>query len=518
MALLPIMMESSLLPMSNIFISIFLFLLSLLLFSQFFMRRPTSKLKLPPSPPKLPIIGNFHQVGTLLHRSLRALSHKYGPLMLLHFGNVPTLVVSSADMIREIANNHDVIFCNRPTSTAARIFFYGCADIGFAPYGEYWRQGRKVCVLELLSLKRVLSFEFVREEETAGFIHKLRDASLRGNKVNLSEMLIATLNNIVLRCILGNKFEEDDGKSKFGELIKRVMIQFTSFSFGDFFPALSWMDHLTGLISSLKATFGEIDPFLEQVLKDHEAGRGSSSDHSDNKDFVDILFQLKKDGMLQMDLTRDNLKAILLDMFMAGSDTTSSTVEWAMAELLRNESMMKKAQDEVRKVIGKKSRIEVNDMNQMDYLKCVIKETLRLHPPAALIFREASERVNLGGYDIPPKTRVLINSLAIQTDPNLWDRPEEFVPERFENNQIDLKGLDSHYIPFGFGRRGCPGLKFGVFTVEYIMASLLYWFDWKLPGGNNIAPTPKDLDMEDVFGLSAHKKNPLIVIPILYSP
>ncbi|KAH7528381.1 hypothetical protein FEM48_Zijuj05G0066400 [Ziziphus jujuba var. spinosa] len=277
-------------------------------------------------------------------------------------------------------------------------------------------------------------------------------------------MLIATLNNIVLRCILGNKFEEDDGKSKFGELIKRVMIQFTSFSFGDFFPALSWMDHLTGLISSLKATFGEIDPFLEQVLKDHEAGRGSSSDHSDNKDFVDILFQLKKDGMLQMDLT------------------------------------------------------QVNDMNQMDYLKCVIKETLRLHPPAALIFREASERVNLGGYDIPPKTRVLINSLAIQTDPNLWDRPEEFVPERFENNQIDLKGLDSHYIPFGFGRRGCPGLKFGVFTVEYIMASLLYWFDWKLPGGNNIAPTPKDLDMEDVFGLSAHKKNPLIVIPILYSP
>ncbi|KAH7510869.1 hypothetical protein FEM48_ZijujUnG0076100 [Ziziphus jujuba var. spinosa] len=238
----------------------------------------------------------------------------------------------------------------------------------------------------------------------------------------------------------GNKFEEDDGKSKFGELIKRVMIQFTSFSFGDFFPALSWMDHLTGLISSLKATFGEIDPFLEQVLKDHEAGRGSSSDHSDNKDFVDILFQLKKDGMLQMDLT------------------------------------------------------------------------------PALIFREASERVNLGGYDIPPKTRVLINSLAIQTDPNLWDRPEEFVPERFENNQIDLKGLDSHYIPFGFGRRGCPGLKFGVFTVEYIMASLLYWFDWKLPGGNNIAPTPKDLDMEDVFGLSAHKKNPLIVIPILYSP
>lgn len=196
-------------------------------------------------------------------------------------------------------------------------------------------------------------------------------------------------------------------------------------------------------------------------------------------------------------------------MFVAGSDTASSTVEWAMAELLKNKTMMKKAQEEVRKLIGKKSFIGVKDISQMDYLKCVIKETLRLHPPAALIYRETSDGVKLGGYDIPPKVMVVINSWAIHRDPNLWDRPEEFVPERFENNPVDFKGLDFHYIPFGFGRRGCPGLTFGVFAVEYLMANLLYWFDWN---------QTEELDMDEVSGLTVHKKNPLLLLPIPYRP
>nr|XP_048330627.1 cytochrome P450 71A1-like [Ziziphus jujuba var. spinosa] len=262
-------------------------------------------------------------------------------------------------MAAEITKNHDIIFCNRPKSRAADIFFYGCKDVGFAPYSEYWRQGRKVCVLELLSLRRVLSFEFVREEETGELVRKLRYASARGNMVNLSELLIATSNNIVARCILGRRFQGDDGKSKFGELIRR------------------------------------------------------------------------KDGMLQMELTLDNLKAILLDMFVAGRDTTSPIVEWGMAELLKNETTMKKAQEDIRKVIGKKSIINVNNKSKMEYLKCVIKKTLRLHPLVALIYRETSERVKLGGYDIPPKVMVLINSWAFHRNPSLWDRLKELVPEKF---------------------------------------------------------------------------------------
>ncbi|KAH7528370.1 hypothetical protein FEM48_Zijuj05G0065300 [Ziziphus jujuba var. spinosa] len=135
-----------------------------------------------------------------------------------------------------------------------------------------------------------------------------------------------------------------------------------------------------------------------------------------------------------------------------------------------------------------------------------------LHAAGALTFRETSESVKLGGYDIPPKTKVVFNTWAIQRDPNFWDRPEEFIPERFENNQVDFKGQDFQFVPFGVGRRGCPGLTFAGFLVEYVIANLLYWFDWKLPDENN--ETPKNLDMNETGGLATYMKNPLVVVPI----
>ncbi|XP_048330192.2 phenylacetaldehyde oxime monooxygenase CYP71AN24-like [Ziziphus jujuba] len=502
---------------ANYFISL-LFLLLLLFISLRFTfsltRSPKTKLKRPPSPPKLPIIGNLHQLGKLPHRSLQALSKKYGPLMHLDLGYTPTLVVSSAGMLKEITKNHDIAFSDRPKSMAADIFFYGCLDVAFTPYSEYWRQARKFFVLELLSLKRALSFGFVKEEETAGLVRKLRDASSRGLAVNLSQMLIATSNNVISRCILGQKYEEDETTTRFGELSKRAMSQFTAFNFRDFFPYLSWMDVVTGLVSSLHATFRELDPFLEKVIEDHKAALSDKDEQSsDNKkDIVDILLQLQIDGGLDMELTNVNLKAILLDLFVAGSDTISATMEWTMAELMRNKSMMKRAQEEVRRVVGKKSSIDVSDINQMNYLKCVIKETLRLHPAAVIIFRETTESVKLGGYDIAPKTRVIYNVWAVQRDPNFWDRAEEFVPERFENSQVDFRGQDFQLVPFGVGRRGCPGVTFAMFVVEYVIANLLYWFDWKLPDENN--ETPKNLDMDETVGLTKHRKNPLVVVPI----
>ncbi|PON49923.1 Cytochrome P450, E-class, group I [Trema orientale] len=207
-------------------------------------------------------------------------------------------------------------------------------------------------------------------------------------------------------------------------------------------------------------------------------------------------------------------------MFVGGSDTTSTALEWLMAELVRNPRVMKKAQEEVRSVVGNKGEIDMNDINQMEYLKCVIKETLRLHPPAVLLVpRRTMASVELGGYNIPENTRVFVNAWAIQRDPSVWDEPEEFIPERFENNSIDFKlGQNFELIPFGFGRRGCPGLAFGVTSTEYVVANLLYWFDWELPadddGGRILA---EDLDMSEVYGLTVHKKTPLHLVPISYS-
>ena len=162
-------------------------------------------------------------------------------------------------------------------------------------------------------------------------------------------------------------------------------------------------------------------------------------------------------------------------MFVGGTDTTSTTLEWLMAELLKAPSTMKRAREEVRRVVGKKSRIDLNDINQMNYLKCIIKETLRLHPPIPLMVpRETTKSVKFGGYDIPPKTRAYVNAWVVHRDPEVWDRPEEFLPERFIDSQIDFIGQDFELFPFGGGRRACPGSTFSVSSIEYVIANLLY--------------------------------------------
>jgi cytochrome P450 len=202
-------------------------------------------------------------------------------------------------------------------------------------------------------------------------------------------------------------------------------------------------------------------------------------------------------------------------MLVGGSDTTSTTLEWLMAELIKNPNIIKRAQEEVRKVVGQKSKIDANDINQMDYLKCILKETLRLHPPVPLSLpRETSANVKFRGYDILPKIRVFINLWAIQMDPTVLERPEEFLSERFKVNPVDFKGQDFEFIPFGGGRRGCPRLTFGITSVEYAIANILCWFDWRLP---SVSVHREHLDMSEVAGLTVTKKVHFHLVPILHS-
>lgn len=327
MEIVSISMQLLLQELQRSSLSVVFLLLSLLFLSLFFTNKfskPAFKLKLPPSPPKLPIIGNLHQLGKLPHVSLRALSEKYGPLLFLKLGFKQTLIISSSDMVKEMIKSQDIIFSNRPTSTAADIFFYGGKDSAFAPYSEYWRQTRKICVLQLLSMKKVLSFEYVRKEETEELVRNIRNSSLGGEAVNLTEMVVETLNNIIFRCILGMKFREEEMKKKFGGLARRMSTQFVAFSYGNYFPFLRWVDVVTGLMGSLKESFNEFDSFLERVIEEHKkAAESNDQDHEQaDKDFVDILLRLQKDGMLDVELTQENIKAILvvksLTFFISG--------------------------------------------------------------------------------------------------------------------------------------------------------------------------------------------------------
>ncbi|KAI3866951.1 hypothetical protein MKX03_021994, partial [Papaver bracteatum] len=271
---------------------LFFISLPVLLFSVFFSFKihrvwssstKTHLYNLPPSPPTI-----------LAHRSLRDLSQKYGPLMFLHLGQSPFLVVSSVEMAKEIMKNQDLAFANRPPLTVAKALVYGSTDIALAPYGEYWRQVKKIAVVELFSVKRVQSFKHVRVEEISSLCSSRGDGA---QVVNITEILLTLTNNIVSRCALGVRYETAHG-NRFPEMSSNFLGLFNAFSFGDFFPSIGWMDVVTGLSSKFEKAFQEVDTFLDQVIDEHllrhsklEADHGQVEDSDFIKQTHVILVQ-----------------------------------------------------------------------------------------------------------------------------------------------------------------------------------------------------------------------------------
>ncbi|CAI9112795.1 OLC1v1013288C1 [Oldenlandia corymbosa var. corymbosa] len=511
--------KMELMDSSTIFSIIPLILFIFFLFNKLYSSCKHPKLNLPPSPPKLPIIGNLHQLGTFPHRSLQKLSAKYGPMMLIYLGKKPALVVTSADAAREIMKTHDLIFSNRPKLSTADRLLYGSKDVAFSPYGDSWRQLRSICVLQLLSNKRVRSFRDVREEETTLMIENIyRKLSSPSSLLNLSEVFVDLTNDIICRVALGKKY----GKEKDGKNVKVKMAEFIAlmrdFCLSDYVPWLGWVDRLNGIHERLEKIAKEIDNFLEKVIEEHKKKEkvtqsqhhlgnvtdDQNSDEARNSDFVDILLELQMQNVANFPVERDTLKALILDMFVAGTDTTHTVMVWAMAELLRHPKVMDKLQIEIRKQGN--SGINEDVVGKFCYLKAVIKETLRLHAPVPLLVpRESTQDVRVKGYDISADTQVIINAWAIGRDQRLWDQPEEFIPERFlVDSNIDFQSVNNfEMIPFGAGRRGCPGINFAMAVNELALAKLLNAFDFQCQ---------EELDMAESTGVTVNKKSSLYVI------
>ncbi|KAK9726663.1 hypothetical protein RND81_05G229000 [Saponaria officinalis] len=469
--------------------------------------------KLPPSPPKLPILGNLHQFGKFPHRSLQTLSKKYGnALMSIKIGSVPAIVVSSADAACDILKTHDAVFANRPKSRIMCRIIYGGKDLVFSPYGEYWRQIRSICVLQLLSNKKVQLFGNVRVEEVCSVVETIKLAV--GEAVDLTESLMLLSSNVLCRTAFGRKYGGESG-TNFKELLAEFVQVMAVLSMGDFIPWLGWIDRVSGLERRVENVARKFDGFLETVVQEHmECYDNDNRKDENSKDFVDILLDVQRDNPDA--LPKDSIKAIILDMFAAGTDTTFTLLEWAMTELLGHPEVMKTLQDEVRKVVKQKAMVDEDDLEKLEYLKAVLKETLRLHPPLPLLlFRQTSKDVKLQGYDIAAKTQVIINAWAIQRDPNYYEHPDEFLPDRFLNSSVDSRVpvMDFSWIPFGGGRRGCPGIPFAIANAELALANLVYTFDWALPGGtecdvSNVAERP---------GITINRRDPLMAIPSLHA-
>ncbi|PIA57123.1 hypothetical protein AQUCO_00600094v1 [Aquilegia coerulea] len=451
-----------------LFMLLLFFILPLSFFLGVFVRR-RRKLPFPPGPNGLPVIGNMGMADQLTHRGLAQLSKQYGGILHLRLGLLHMVVVSKPEVAREVLQVQDNIFSNRPATYAIRYLTYDRADMAFAHYGPFWRQMRKLCVMKLFSRKRAESWASVQDEV---------ESTVR--MVEFSKL-------------------------------------FGAFNIADFFPGLSWVDP-QGLNARLTKARQSLDRFIDKIIDDHLTKKKKTSDQDDTDMVDDLLAFYKeeakesklKDPHISINLTRENIKAIIMDVMFGGTETVASAIEWAMSELLKSPEDLKKVQQELNMVVGLDRRVQESDLDKLTYLKCVLKETLRLHPPIPLLLHETSEDAEVAGYYIPARSRVVINAWAIGRDKNAWDEPEVFKPARFLNKGApDFKGNNFEFIPFGSGRRSCPGMQLGLYALELAVVHLLHCFSWELPDGMK----PDELDMNDVFGLTAPRAIRLTAVP-----
>ncbi|GLT84008.1 hypothetical protein SLE2022_022650 [Rubroshorea leprosula] len=293
------------------------------LFGSFLSRK--GRRRVPPSPLKLPIIGNLHNIGLNLRRSLWHLAKHFGPLMLRHFGPVKVLIVSSADGALEIMKTHDIIFANRPRLRAMQKLLYNYRDVGSAPYGEYWRQIKSICVLHLLSNRRIQSFRDVREEETALMIDEIERASSSSSPINLTEIFATVTNNVVCRVALGRKYGRESGRKflkfliEFGELSG-------AFNVGDFIPWLGWVSYVNGLDARMDKMAKEFDDFSEGIVEEHMAQqkKGPNIDPvngEEQKDFADVLLWIQRENLAGFTIDRLSIKAVNLVRYCSCLET-----------------------------------------------------------------------------------------------------------------------------------------------------------------------------------------------------
>ncbi|KAK8918724.1 Cytochrome P450 71D7 [Platanthera zijinensis] len=501
--------------MDLLIITLLVFFILLVFIKKISSGHPKEAIRQPPGPWNLPVIGSLHHLlrPQPAHQILNRLSAIHGPIMGLKLGEISAVVVSSSAAAKEILKTHDISFASRPIYSSIKVITYGGKDIAFAPYGEFWRQMRRLCLLELLSAKRVQSFRYIREEEISNLIQSIAGAAASSVSVNLNDEISQLSGNITARAVVGKKTTDH---KLFRSAITGVDKLASGLNFPDLFPSMPFIARITGFQRKLEECHQNLEQIREEIIKEHRKNQEGLRPFAVD-DIIEVLLRIQVENNLQIPLTDDHIKAVISDLLVAGSSPTSTTLVWAMSELIRNPAVKCKAQSEVRERFGRgmpntMAEEELMSGDKLSYLKLVIKETLRLHPPAPLLLpRENPERCEVMGYEIPAKTMVMVNAWAMGRDSNNWDEPDAFRPERFDgSDDAEFKGRQTKFIPFGAGRRICPGMSFALAVVEMTLAHLLYYFDWEYFGG--------ELDMTEAPGISADRKFPLCLLPIQHIP
>ncbi|THF98243.1 cytochrome P450 98A2 [Camellia sinensis] len=465
------------------------------------------KFKLPPGPRPLPIVGNLYDIKPVRFRCFADWAQVYGPIISVWFGSTLNVIVSSSELAKEVLKEHDQQLADRHRSRSAAKFSRDGQDLIWADYGPHYVKVRKVCNLELFTPKRLEALRPIREDEVTAMIESIFNDST--NPDNYGKTLLVkkylgevALNNIT-RLAFGKRFMNSEGVMdeqglEFKAIGANGVKLGASPAMAEHIPWLRWMFPLEE--EAFAKHGARRDRLTRAIMEEHTLARQKSGGAQQH--FVDALLTLQE----KYDLSEDTIIGLLWDMITAGMDTTAISVEWAMAELIKNPRVQQKAQEELDRVIGSERVMIEPDFSNLPYLQCIAKESLRLHPPTPLMLpHRANANVKIGGYDIPKGSNVHVNVWAVARDPAVWKNPMEFRPERFFEEDVDMKGHDYRLLPFGAGRRVCPGAQLGINLVTSMLGHLLHHFVWTPSEGVK----PEEIDMSENPGLVTYMKTPV---------
>ncbi|XP_074310253.1 cytochrome P450 76A1 [Silene latifolia] len=465
--------------------------------------------RLPPGPRGWPIIGNMLDLGTMPHRTLAALATKHGPVIWLRLGSQKIIVIQTAKAASDLFKYHDLAFADRNINETMRVHDYHNGSLILAPYGPHLRLMKKLLATEMLVSKRIRETESIREKCVDDLIEWISAAG-RNAAIEVGRIVFVAEFNLLGNLML-SKDIVDPSLTNGSEFFTAMngLTQWTGLpNVSDFFPWVRWMD-LQGLKKKteqdMKRVFEITSSFVKERREEIRMGR-----KKDRKDILDLLLEFEGHSNDEPQKISDHhINIFLSEFLMAGTESTASTVEWAMTQLLANPDWMFKVKSELDQVVGPNRKVKEANIDELPYLQAVVKETFRLHPPVPfLVPRKAVEDTTFMGYNVCRGTQVFVNIWAIGRDPQSWDDPLVFKPERFIGSKTDYRGHDYEFLPFGAGRRMCAGIPLAHQMLHLTLGALLYSFDWELESG----VTPDTIDWADRIGLTAKKLVPLKAI------
>ncbi|KAJ4826687.1 hypothetical protein Tsubulata_043048 [Turnera subulata] len=479
-------------------------------------RQVSHGLHLPPSPPALPVIGHLHYITSVVFEGFHNVSVKYGPLLYLRLVTYPFVLVSSAPLATEIFRTHDLNFSDRIKSPFEDSLLFGSSVSFFnAPYGEYWKFMKKISMTELLGSAQIKRSRNVRREELLRFLNKILEKAQTNEVVDLSAQVLILSNNSTCRMIMSARCSgEDNEAERCRQLIFESFELATKLAFASLFGPFRKLFALA-FQKQLEEIPRKYDELFEKVLQEHEDRAKMDGGEREEKDLMDILLKVYHDTNAEVKITRAQIKTFFLDLFIGGTRTTADGILFLMGELINHPEKFKKLRDEIDSVVGKNRLVEESDVPNLPYLQAAVKETMRLHPPVPLFDRVCRETCKVGGYDMPKGMTVVMNVYSVMRDPKVWEDPNEFKPERFlvSDKEQDKQGEAARglcdFVPFGGGRRQCPGTNLSMSITHASVAAMVQCFDWKVANSANKA------NLEPRSGLTLSLAKPLLCQPMV---